>query len=70
MWLSVGLHRHSLMNEPNKLSRNKPMSVLDKAKQISDRIAERTDEVSSDEIIADTITKAAAKQESVNALCL
>ena len=44
------------------------MSILDKAKQISDRIAEKTDEFSSDEIIADTITKAAAKQESVNAL--
>jgi len=44
------------------------MSILDKAKQISDRIAEKTDEFSSDEIIADTITKAVAKQESVNAL--
>ena len=44
------------------------MSILDKAKQISDRISEKTDEFSSDEIIADTIIKAVAKQESVNAL--
>ncbi len=44
------------------------MSILDKAKQISDRIVEKTDEFSSDEIIADTIIKAVAKQESVNAL--
>ena len=44
------------------------MSFLDKAKEISNKVAEKTVEFSSDEVIADTIIKAVDKQEKVNAI--
>ena len=44
------------------------MSFLDKAKELSNRVAEKTVEFSSDEMIADTIMKAVDKQEKVNAI--
>lgn len=44
------------------------MSFLDKAKELSNRVAEKTVEFSSDEVIADTIIKATDKQEKVNAI--
>jgi hypothetical protein len=44
------------------------MSFLDKAKELSNKIAEKTVEFSSDEVIADTIIKAVDKQEKVNAI--
>ena len=44
------------------------MSFLDKAKELSNKVAEKTVEFSSDEIIADTIIKATDKQEKVNAI--
>ncbi|MDH5479679.1 MAG: hypothetical protein OEX11_02845 [Nitrosomonas sp.] len=44
------------------------MSLLDKAKVLSDKIAEKTVEFSSDEVIAETIIKAVDKQEKVNAI--
>ena len=44
------------------------MSFLDKAKELSIRVAEKTVEFSSDEMIADTIMKAVDKQEKVNAI--
>ena len=44
------------------------MSLLDKAKELSNRVAEKTVEFSNDEVIADTIMKAVDKQEKVNAI--
>lgn len=44
------------------------MSLLDKAKEFSNRVAEKTVEFSSDEVIADTIIKAVDKQEKVNVI--
>ena len=44
------------------------MSFLDKAKELSSKVAEKTVEFSSDEVIADTIIKAVDKQEKVNAI--
>ena len=44
------------------------MSFLDKAKELSNRVVEKTVEFSSDEVIADTIIKATDKQEKVNAI--
>lgn len=42
------------------------MSFLDKAKEFSNKVAEKTVEFSSDEVIADTIIRAVNKQEKVN----
>ena len=42
------------------------MSILDKAKELSNKVSEKATEFSSDELIADTIIKAVAKQEKVN----
>ena len=44
------------------------MSFLDKAKELSNKVAEKTVEFSSDAVIADTIIKAVDKQEKVNAI--
>ena len=44
------------------------MSFLDKAKELSNRVADKAAEFSSDEVIADTIIKAVDKQEKVNAI--
>lgn len=44
------------------------MSILDKAKELSNRVADKTVEFSSDEVIASTIIKAVEKQEKVNAI--
>ncbi|SEN18044.1 hypothetical protein [Nitrosomonas marina] len=44
------------------------MSILDKAKELSNRMADKTVEFSSDEVIASTIIKAVEKQEKVNAI--
>ena len=44
------------------------MSLLDKAKELSNKVAEKTVEFSSDEVIAETIIKAVDKQEKVNAI--
>ena len=44
------------------------MGILDKAKQISDRVSESVANFSSDEVIANTIIKAVEKQEKVNLL--
>ncbi len=42
------------------------MSILDKAKELSNKVTEKVVEFSSDELIADTIIKAVEKQEKVN----
>ena len=42
------------------------MSFLDKAKELTNKVAEKTVEFSSDEVIADTIIRAVNKQEKVN----
>ena len=44
------------------------MGILDKAKELSSRVADKTVEFSSDEVIASTIIKAVDKQEKVNAI--
>ena len=44
------------------------MSILDKAKKLSDKVAESVTDFSSDEVIANTIVKAVDKQEKVNAI--
>jgi hypothetical protein len=44
------------------------MNILDKAKELSNRVTESVTDFSSDELIANTVIKAVAKQESVNAL--
>lgn len=42
------------------------MKILDKAKALSEKIADKAVEFSSDELIADAIIKAVEKQEKVN----
>ena len=42
------------------------MSIFEKAKEISDKVVDKTVQFSSDELIAETIVKAVEKQESVN----
>ncbi len=44
------------------------MSILDKAKELSGKVADRVADLSSDDLIAETIMKAVEKQEKVNAL--
>lgn len=44
------------------------MGILDKAKELTDKVTESVGEFSSDEVIANTIMKAVEKQEKVNAL--
>ena len=44
------------------------MGLLDKAKELSGKVADRVADFSSDELIAETIMKAVEKQEKVNAL--
>ncbi|MDR4518717.1 MAG: hypothetical protein MRK00_15215 [Nitrosomonas sp.] len=44
------------------------MSILDKAKELTNKVADKTVEFSSDEVIASTIIKAVEKQEKVNAI--
>ena len=42
------------------------MGILDKAKELSDKVSESVTSFSSDEVIANTIIKAVEKQENVN----
>lgn len=42
------------------------MGILDKAKEISDKVSESVATFSSDEVIANTVIKAVEKQEKVN----
>ena len=44
------------------------MGLLDKAKELTDKVSESITEFSSDEVIANTIMKAVGKQEKVNAI--
>lgn len=44
------------------------MGILDKAKELGDKVSESVTAFSSDEVIANTIIKAVEKQEKVNAL--
>lgn len=44
------------------------MGILDKAKELSEKVTEKVTEFSSDEIIASTVIKAVEKQENVNAI--
>ena len=44
------------------------MGLLDKAKELTDKVSDSITEFSSDEVIANTIIKAVGKQEKVNAL--
>ena len=44
------------------------MSILDKAKAMSDKVNESVTAFSSDEVIANTVIKAVGKQERVNAI--
>jgi len=44
------------------------MGILDKAKELGDKISESVTTFSSDEVIANTIIRAVEKQEKVNAL--
>lgn len=44
------------------------MSIINKAKEMTERITEKAVQFSSDELIADTIIKALEKQEKVNAI--
>jgi len=44
------------------------VGILDKAKNITDKVAESISDFSSDEVIANTIIKAVTKQEKVNAI--
>lgn len=44
------------------------MSLLDKAKELSDKVNETVATFSSDEVIANTVIKAVEKQEKVNEL--
>jgi hypothetical protein len=44
------------------------MGLLDKAKQLGDKVNESVTSFSSDDVIANTIIKAVAKQEKVNAI--
>jgi len=42
------------------------MGLLDKAKELGDKVSESVTEFSSDEVIANTVMKAVEKQERVN----
>lgn len=42
------------------------MGILDKAKELSDKVKESVATFSSDEVIANTIIKAVKKQENIN----
>lgn len=44
------------------------MGILDKAKELKDKVAESVTEFSSDEVIANAIMKAVEKQEKVNTI--
>ena len=44
------------------------MSFLDRAKELKNKVADKTIEFSSDEVIAETIIRAVDKQEKVNAI--
>ena len=44
------------------------MGILDKAKEIGDKVNESVATFSSDEVIANTVIKAVEKQEKVNAI--
>lgn len=44
------------------------MGILDKAKEIGDKVNESVATFSSDEVIANTVIKAVGKQEKVNAI--
>ena len=44
------------------------MNIFDKAKEYSEKVTNKAMEFSSDDLIADTIIKAVAKQEGVNAV--
>ena len=44
------------------------MGILDKAKELTDKVSDSVNSLSSDEVIADTIIKAVEKQERVNAI--
>jgi hypothetical protein len=44
------------------------MGLLDKAKEISDKVNESVTSFSSDDVIANTVIKAVEKQEKVNAI--
>ncbi len=44
------------------------MAILDKAKELRDKVNESITSFSSDEVIANTVIKAVEKQEKVNAL--
>ena len=44
------------------------MGILDKAKEIGDKVNESVTTFSSDEVIASTVIKAVEKQEKVNAI--
>ena len=44
------------------------MKIFDKAKEITNKVAESVTSFSSDEVIANTIIKAVGKQEKVNAI--
>ena len=44
------------------------MGILDKAKELKDKVSESVTEFSSDEVIANAIMKAVEKQEKVNTI--
>ncbi|GAA3936590.1 hypothetical protein [Litoribacillus peritrichatus] len=44
------------------------MGILDKAKELGDKVNESVTAFSSDEVIANTVIKAVEKQEKVNAI--
>jgi len=44
------------------------MGILDKAKNLTDKVTESISDFSSDEVIANTIIKAVTKQEKINAI--
>ena len=44
------------------------MGILDKAKELGDKVNESVSSFSSDEVIANTVIKAVEKQEKVNAI--
>lgn len=44
------------------------MSILDKAKNLSNKVTDSVNEFSSDEVLANTIIKAVKKQERINIL--
>jgi len=44
------------------------MTIFDKAKELSNKVMDKTTEFSSDELIADTIILSMKKQEKVNAI--